>query len=386
MRFICAPDSFKESMTAPVAASAMARGIRSVLPAAEVVELPLADGGEGTAATLAAALGGELVLADCHDALGAPRQAGYGFVSSRRLAVIEVAAACGLEQVPPHRRDPFVTTTYGVGELVLDALERGAGRLIIGLGGSATNDAGAGMLSALGGRLLDASGRELPPGGRALAQLASVDLSGLDPRLAAAEVQIACDVTNPLLGPNGASAVFGPQKGASGEDVVQLDAALSNWADVVEAALDIRVRDVPGAGAAGGLGACLLAFAPHAALVPGVDLAMAAVGLAGELAGADYVFTGEGSFDAQSLGGKVPWGVARLAARAGVPVVVFAGRVADVGELPDGICAAVPICDGPATLEQALANGERNLERAVQMACRLLGTCGAGGRPSRLVP
>jgi len=372
MRIVCAPDSFKESMTAAAAAAAMARGIRSAIPDAEVAELPLGDGGEGTAATLTAALHGRMIRSRCTDALGLPITAEYGWVERDRLAIIEVAAACGLEQVPSSGRDPRVTTTYGVGELVRDALDRGARELIVGLGGSATNDAGAGMLTALGARFLDSEGNELARGGAPLAGLARLNRSNLDPRLAKVRVRIACDVTNPLLGPSGASATFGPQKGADERVVAELDAALRNWAKVIELSLGVRVRDRAGAGAAGGLGAAWLAFAPRAELVPGVELAMEAIGLREELERADVVFTGEGSFDAQTSGGKVPWGVARLAGEMGVPVVVFAGRVAAAAEIPPGVCAAVPIGAGPTTLEDALASGELNLERASHMVSRLL--------------
>lgn len=358
-------------MSAAVAAAAMARGVRAVIPGAEVVELPLADGGEGTAVTLTAALHGHLVRARCTDALGSPITATYGWVEQSRLAIIEAAAACGLEQLPPSARDPRVTTTYGVGQLVRDALDRGARELIIGLGGSATNDAGAGMLTALGARFLDADGNDLARGGAALAGLARINLSRLDPRLATVRVRIACDVTNPLLGPMGASAVFGPQKGADEAAVAELEAALANWAKVVELSVGVRVRDRAGGGAAGGLGAAWLAFAPRAELVPGVQLSMEATGLREQLVAADFVFTGEGSFDAQTAGGKVPWGVAELAGEMGVPVVVFAGRVA-TAELPAGVCAAVAIGAEPGTLEDALTRGEANLERATAMVSRLL--------------
>ncbi len=367
-------------MTAAAAAAAMGRGVRAVLPDADVVELPLADGGEGTVSTLTAALNGQLVAAPCTDALGSPITAEYGWVERRRLAIIEVATACGLERVPRHLRDPRITTTYGVGELVRNALDRGARELIIGLGGSATNDAGAGMLTALGARFRDARGREVEPGGADLARLSRLSLSNLDSRLAGVRVRIASDVVNPLLGPNGATAVFGPQKGADELAVAELDAALGNWARVVELRLGVRVRDRAGAGAAGGLGAAWLAFVPKADIVPGVELAMDATGLGEELSHADFAFTGEGSFDAQTAGGKVPWGVANLADSIGVPVVVFAGRVAEGAELPPGVRAAVPIGDGPASLEEALASGERNLERASQMVCRLLTSAGSSKR------
>ena len=373
MRIVCAPDSFKESMTAPEAAAAMARGVRRVLPGADVVEVPLADGGEGTCATLVAALGGELVEVPCTDALGRPSAGTVGWVAERSLAVLEVASACGLEQVPGHLRDARTTTSYGVGELMAAALGLGARRLVVGLGGSATNDAGTGMLQALGARFLDEQGRELRPGGADLARLARIDDSGLRHDLADVEILLACDVTNPLLGRNGASRVFGPQKGATPEAVEELDGALARWADVVEDARGLAVRDVPGAGAAGGLGAAFLAFT-GARLRPGIEVVMDAVGLAQLLDCADLVLTGEGSMDAQSAAGKVPWGVAQLAREASVPVVVLAGHVDDAIDTdpPPGVSAIVPIVRGVSDLPRALAEGPANLERASALACRLI--------------
>lgn len=399
MRIVCAPDSFKESMTATEAAHAMERGILSVLPDAEVACVPMADGGEGTCATLAEAMEGQLVEVDTTDALGRPARAHLAVVHGERdadatgadpapdatgadpdmtgtdpdMAVIEVAAACGLELVEPHLRDVAGASSAGVADLVRAALDRGVRTLVIGLGGSATNDAGAGMMTGLGARFLDGAGRELPPGGAALADLARVDLSGLDPRIAGLSVRLASDVDNPLLGERGASATFGPQKGAGPEDVARLDRALGQWADVVEGATRRDVRAIPGAGAAGGLGAAFLAFF-DARLEPGADLVMDAVGLDRHLAEADYVFTGEGSLDAQSAAGKVPVRVAERARDAGVPVVLFAGRLdaALEAQPPAGARAAVPIVREVCDLDTALGEGAANLERATALACRLL--------------
>lgn len=377
LRIICAPDSFKESMTAAKAAAAMARGIRRAQPDAECVEVPLADGGEGTCRTVVAALGGELVEVAAHDALGRPITAEFGWVAESALAVVEVATAAGLELIAPAERDVRVASTYGVGEVMRAALDAGARRLLIGLGGTATNDAGVGLFSALGVRFLDSGGELLPFGGAALARLASVDLAGLDPRLSEVRIDLASDVTNPLLGPSGASAVFGPQKGADTAAVAELDAALTRWADVVEASLGVNVRDRAGAGAAGGLGAAFLAFA-RAELVPGVELVGRIVRLAERLAGADYVFTGEGSADSQSLAGKVPHGVAALAASVGVLTVVFAGRV-EPGLSSDDVLAYIPISAAETDLPSALVAGERNLELAAEAFTRHLV---AGGGPS----
>ena len=373
MLIVCAPDSFKESMTAADAAAAMERGIRHVLPEAQVVRLPVADGGEGTCATLAEALDGTMVDVPTTDAVGRPVRATIAHIPAEELAVLEVASACGLELIEPDLRDATVASSRGVGDLVRAALDLGARTLLVGLGGSATNDAGAGMLAQLGARFLDADGAELPDGGAALNRLASVDLSGLDPRLADVDIRVACDVDNPLTGPRGASAVFGPQKGADAAAVDILDSALANWADIVEQDVGRSFRDVPGAGAAGGLGAALLALG-RTTLESGADLVMDAVGLDGHLADADLVFTGEGSLDAQSAAGKVPVKVAQRAAAVGVPAIVFAGRLDPEIEVdpPPGVTAAVPIVRGVTDLPVALAEGPKNLERAVAMVCRLL--------------
>ena len=373
MKFVLAPDSFKESMTAAEAVAAMERGIRSVFPDAVCVAAPMADGGEGTVDALVAALDGTLETIEVQDALGRTVQAGYGYVAAEELAIIEIAAAAGIDLVAVPDRDPRVASSFGVGQLVADALDRGARRFIVGLGGSVTNDGGAGMLRALGARLLDADARELPDGGAALTLLSRIDLAGLDPRLAAATFRIASDVTNPLLGPDGASRVFGPQKGADEAAVAELDAALGRYAAVVEATTGREVATLAGAGAAGGLGAALLAFF-DATMQRGVDVVSEATRLDEAMAGADVVFTGEGSIDAQTLGGKTPLGVAETAARHRIPVIAFAGRVGEGAEVlyEHGFAALVPIVPGSCTLADALAAGAANLQRAVATTCRLL--------------
>jgi len=358
-------------MSARQAAEAMVLGALAALPGADCVPVPLADGGEGTAATLVEAMGGELRSVLVHDALGRPVMGHFGFVAADALGIVEVASACGLELIAPDERDALVASTAGVGELVRASLDAGVRRLLIGLGGSATNDAGVGMLTELGGRFLDAQGSQLAPGGAALLNLESVDVSGLDPRLADTEIQVMCDVRNPLVGLNGASRVFGPQKGASPADVILLDSALARWADVVESGRDL-VRDVPGAGAAGGLGAALLAFTP-ATLRPGIDAVLDAVGFDSLIADADLVLTGEGSVDRQSRAGKVPFGVAARAEAIGVPVVIIAGRVDDsVGPPDGGVVAFVSIVPGPCTLAEALTHGPANLTRTTENVVRLL--------------
>jgi glycerate kinase len=369
---VCAPDSFKESMTALVAAEALAKGVRRVLPDAECRIVPMADGGEGTTQTLVDALGGELVTLPCVDALGRPTAATYGRVPDRELAVIEVAAACGLAGIAPPERDVRRATSRGVGQLLRHALDSGARRLLVGLGGSATNDAGTGMLTELGVRFLDADGADLAPGGAALADLARIDLGGLDPRVAECRIDLACDVDNPLLGARGASHVFGPQKGADAATVLELDAALARWADVVEPSLGRSVRDLAGAGAAGGLGAAFLGFS-DAAPRPGVELVAEAVGLASAVAGADWVFSGEGRIDAQTRHGKVPWGVAAVARSAGVPVVLFGGQVdPSADDLREHVARLVPVSADAPSLADALRRGPVYLARAAEQVAREL--------------
>ena len=329
MRVVIAPDSFKGSLSAVEVAEALARGVRRAWPAAQVELLPVADGGEGWVETLVRATGGRLVTRQVTGPLGEPVEAQYGLFQQdgEEVAVIEMAAASGLTLVPPDRRDPRVTTTRGTGELIRDALDQGARRLLVGIGGSATNDGGAGMAQALGVRFLDEAGAELPPGGAALARLARVDLSGLDPRLAQTEVVVACDVDNPLTGERGAAAVYGPQKGATPEMVQELDAALAHFADVVEGVIGRSFRELPGAGAAGGLGFGLMAFA-GARLQRGIELALETLQADRHFAWASLVITGEGRIDRQTLHGKVPFGVARRAAAFGVPGGGVAGAVA----------------------------------------------------------
>ncbi len=359
-------------MTALAAATHLAEGFRRVVPEAECVCLPMADGGEGFTEAILTSLGGTTVSIECVNAAGRAQKAAFGWIPDQRVAVIEAAAGCGLADLEANERNPLTTSSRGVGLLVKAALDHGARRLVIGLGGSATNDAGAGMMAELGVRFRDAGGGILPPGGAALADLASVDLSELDPRLAACEIELACDVDNPLLGPSGASAVYGPQKGASPSDVTVLDDALARWAEVVETTLDRVVRDQPGAGAAGGLGACFLAFT-RARLVPGAELVAETIKLAENIACADLVLTGEGRVDAQTHHGKTPWAVAGLAHALGKPVVVFGGQIGEFsGPLSQVATALVPIVSGPCTLAEALADGPANLANSAEMVARLL--------------
>ena len=370
MKVVCAPDSFKESMSAAEAAAAMTRGVRSVFPDAQCVEVPMADGGEGTTEALVDALGGEWREVATVDALGRPITARYGLAPDG-LAVIEVAAAVGIGQIAPDERDVMAASSTGIADLVRDALDAGATRLIVGLGGSATTDGGAGLLAGLGAVWLAPDGAQLEPTPDALQALDRVDLSGLDPRLAGVTIDLACDVTNPLLGPSGSAAVFGPQKGASPDQVPVLDGVLGRIADALVAAGAPEVRDRPGAGAAGGLGAAFLALG--AEMRRGVEVVADAAGLDDAVAGADLVLTGEGSIDSQTLSGKTPAGVADVAARHGVPVIAFAGRLGEgVDELiGNGFAAVLSIVTGPGDLPTALREGPTNLERAVATAMRL---------------
>ncbi|PRB82761.1 glycerate kinase [Pseudomonas sp. MYb185] len=364
MKLVIAPDSFKESLSAQQVASAIAQGWQTVYPQADIRLCPMADGGEGTVDAVLAATGGERRELTVRGPLGQPVQAHWGWLEDGQ-AVIEMAAASGLHWVEPTLRDARITTSYGTGELILAALDAGARRIILGIGGSATNDGGAGVLEALGVRLLDGHGRPLAAGGAALANLQRLELDGLDPRLAGVEVLVAADVDNPLCGPRGASHVFGPQKGANPEQVEELDRALGHFADVMAAALGEDVRELPGVGAAGGLGFAAKAVL-GAAFRPGIELVAELSGLAEAVQGADLVITGEGRLDGQSLHGKTPVGVARIAKAAGVPVIALAGSLGEgYQRLYDaGIDAAFSLTPGPLSLEQACRDA------AVELAAR----------------
>ncbi|KIZ50740.1 glycerate kinase [Pseudomonas oryzihabitans] len=372
MKIVIAPDSFKESLSAAGVASALARGLRQALPTAEILECPLGDGGEGTLDAVLAATGGEVREVRVTGPLGEPVTARWGWLAEQRTAFVEMASASGLELVPKARRDVRVATSRGTGELLRAALDAGAERLVLAIGGSATNDGGAGVLQALGVRLLDGQGQALAPGGAALASLASLDLTDLHPRLAAVEVVIAADVDNPLCGPQGASQIFGPQKGASPEQVRELDAALAHFATVTAATLGRDVSEQPGAGAAGGVGFAALAFL-QATFRPGIEVVAELVGLDEALQDADLAVTGEGRLDGQTLRGKTPAGVLRLAQRHGVPVVAVAGSLGEGYDAlyQQGLAAAFSLVPGPLSLEEALAQAEGLLERTARDIGRL---------------
>ncbi|GAK25300.1 glycerate kinase [Serratia liquefaciens] len=362
-KVVIAPDSFKESLSALEVAEAIERGFRQIFPQVQYVKLPMADGGEGTVDSMVAATGGEIVTVAVTGPLGQPVQAFYGLLGEGETAVIEMAAASGLHLAPKAQRDPRMTTSYGTGELILAALERGVKTIILGIGGSATNDGGAGMMQALGARLLDENRQALPPGGAALAQLAYIDLSGVDPRLQQVNITAACDVDNPLCGANGASAVFGPQKGATPEMVTQLDAALRHYGTLLEQATGREIINAPGAGAAGGMGAALLGML-NARLRPGIEIVIETLQLEEALRDADLVITGEGRLDSQSIHGKTPIGVARVAKRFGLPVIGIAGSLSKDYQVvhQHGIDAAFSVLDRVVSLEEALAEAADNLE------------------------
>ncbi len=372
MRVVVAPDSFKGSLDAAAVCAAVEEGVRRARPDAEVLRVPMADGGEGTLDCFLGALGGTEVRLECADPLGRPVRARYGLSGDGRSAVVELAAASGLPLVAEDERDPLRADTSGTGALIADAVRRGAREVLVCLGGSATSDGGTGLLRALGVRFLDAGGRELPPGGGPLARLADIDDSGVPEAVRATRLRVACDVTNPMVGPDGAAAVFGPQKGATPEQVRELDAALGRLADVIAARFGVRVHDLPGAGAAGGACGGLVGVL-GAETAPGGDLVADLVGLDAAVAGADLVITGEGRLDAQSAAGKVVSVVAGRAARAGAPVVALAGAVA--GPLAElharGLTAAFSIADGPRTLAEMTADAGRLLADAAEQAVRL---------------
>jgi glycerate kinase len=373
MRIVVAPDSFKGSLSALGVAEAMERGIHAVFADAEVIKVPIADGGEGTVAALVSATGGRLEQCVVPGPLGDPVTAVWGVLGDGRTAVIEMAAASGLPLVPRHLRDPRITTTAGTGRLVKAALDAGLRKIVIGIGGSATNDVGTGMATELGVRFLDAQGRPLPPGGAALARLARIDLAALDLRLAQTEIMVACDVDNPLTGPRGASAVYGPQKGATPEMVQELDHALGVLAQVATRATGREVADQPGAGAAGGLGAGFLWFS-RAQLRPGVEIVLAATGFEAKVADADLVITGEGRTDAQTAMGKAPVGVAAVAKRHAVPVVCLAGGLIEGADavLAHGIDALASIVPHPMPLEECTEHAAQLIEAAAARVCRLI--------------
>ena len=367
LTFVLAPDSFKESMSAAQACQAMQRGIQNVIPDAHIIHVPMADGGEGTVDALISSLKGQSIACEVTGPLPEQRiQTYWGLVDPGQTAVIEMAEANGIHLLKPSQRNPMLTSTYGTGEMIKQALDLSVKKIIIGLGGSVTNDGGAGMAQALGVRFLNHAGELIQVRGGNLDQIKSIDLSGLDPRLADTEIIVASDVNNPLCGPNGASYIFGPQKGATPEMVNQLDQNLGHFADVVARQIGRDHRHVAGAGAAGGLGFGLMAFTA-ASIRSGVELMIEQVQLSEKIAQADYVLTGEGKIDSQTSLGKTPFGVAQLAKQFNKPVIAFAGLVGEGIEdlFESGFSQIIGINPPDCPLEEALKNAEMNLEKAV---------------------
>ena len=376
MKIVIAPDSFKGSLTAKQVAEAIKTGLQRVLPNADYEMVPMADGGEGTVQSLVDATDGHLVTRQVHNPLNQLSDAYYGILGDGKTAVIEMAQASGIQYVNDETHNPLITTTYGTGELILDALDHGVQKIIMGIGGSATNDGGAGMAQALGAKLLDNDGQELGFGGGALDQLAQIDLSGLDPRVQKTQLLIASDVTNPLTGPDGASAVFGPQKGATPEMVKQLDRNLHHYAEVIKRDLHQDLEKRPGAGAAGGLGTGLMAFT-NSEMAKGIDLVIEFTHLKERAQNADLVFTGEGGIDFQTKFGKTPYGVAR-ATKAVAPhssVIVLAGNVGKGIESlygRDAMDAIFATPEGAKSLDQAIADGPHDIAETAENIARLI--------------
>ena len=376
MKVVTLIDSFKGSITSMEAGEAAARGVRAVYPDAKVDVLPLADGGEGTVQALVTGCRGDLIRTEVTGPLGAHVLAEYGIIFGD-TAVIEMSAAAGITLVPPEQRDPMKTTTYGVGELIKDAISRGVRRFIIGIGGSATNDGGAGMLQALGFDLLDETGAPVEKGARGLEKLHTVCAKNANSLLSACEFRIACDVENPLCGALGCSAIYGPQKGATKDDIPQMDAWLAHYAQLAKTVNPAADPNLPGAGAAGGMGFAFSAFL-GGKLQSGISLVLDAIRAEEYVRSADVVLTGEGRLDGQSAMGKAPVGVAKLAKKHGKPVIVFAGCVTEEASAcnTQGIDAFFPILRGVVTLDEAMntENAKHNLEKTAEQAFRLVRT------------
>lgn len=364
MKIVIAPDSFKESMSGKTACDAIERGLKKVLKDSEFVKVPMADGGEGTTQSLVDATNGTIYSVEVTNPLGEKIQGNLGILGDKETAILEMASASGLELISKERRDPMITTTYGTGELIKKALDLNVKTILIGIGGSATNDGGAGMVQALGGKLLDKYGNQIGFGGGELSKLDKIDLSQLDERLKNVKIIVACDVENPLTGPKGAAHIFGRQKGANDETILILDNNLKHFAEMIRKDLKIDVENIAGAGAAGGLGAGLMAFL-SAELRRGIDIVIEYSKLEEKLSGATFVITGEGSIDGQTRFGKTPYGVAQAAKKQDIPVIALAGNVGeDIDILYDyGFDSIFSILPGVQTLETALKNGEKNLER-----------------------
>lgn len=373
MKIVVAPDSFKESLTALQVADAIEQGLKKALPKAGIIKVPMADGGEGTVQSLVDATGGKIIEKRVTGPLGKPVKSFFGLLGDGKTAVIEMAAASGIHLVPPKERNPLKTTTFGTGELMLAALDKGVEKIIIGIGGSATNDGGMGMAKALGVQFFNQEGAELGEGGGELVKLSKIDQSQMDQRIGQVQIEVACDVDNPLTGERGATNVFAEQKGATTEMKEILESGLKNYAQMIENDVGTAVDHIPGAGAAGGLGAGLLAFA-NAELKSGVDIVIDAVRLRDQMKEADFVITGEGKIDGQTIYGKTPIGVAKVAKEEGVPVIAIAGHLANDADVTydHGIDALFSVIPRVMELEDALQHAATNVEKAAQNIGALL--------------
>ena len=373
MKIVIAPDSFKGSLTAAEAAEAIETGFRAVYPDAEYVKVPMADGGEGTVQSLVDATSGTIITQLVSGPMGDMVAGFFGILGDRQTAVIEMAAASGIHWVRPKERDVFLASSFGTGQLINAALDRGCDKLIVGLGGSATNDGGMGMMKALGAQFLDQEGVQLTADVRALLQLERIDLRHLDPRLDKTEIVVACDVDNPLCGENGASMVFGPQKGATEEDIAVLDQALTRYGDILSANAGRDIASEPGAGAAGGMGAAFIGLI-DAVLKPGVDIVIEIVDLANSLVDANLVITGEGRIDNQTIHGKTPTGVAKVAKSCNLPVICITGSVEDGADFTHqlGIDEIYSVTEGDYDLTEVLIEAEHKLTQAAQKIAKSL--------------
>ena len=373
MKIVVAPQAFKGSLSATEVGYSMIQGIQNVIQDAKNILVPVADGGDGTLETLVESSKGKIKSIAVTGPLGKSQDANWGALGNNKTAIIEMARSSGLALVPPKNLNPLIATTYGLGEVILDALNQGYRDFIIGIGGSATNDAGAGMAQALGIRLLDSKGKELDFGGASLSKLSSIDMDGIDERIKKSNFSIACDVNNPLTGPEGASAIYGPQKGATPQMVITLDKALTNFASVAEKDLGVKIDKVEGAGAAGGLGGGLIAFL-NGNLRKGVDIVLDFVELDKALVNANLVITGEGQLDFQTIYNKAPIGVAKRAKKLDIPVIAISGSLGKNFSVVHnhGIDAASPITSKPMTLEEACKNAPELISSATEQALRYM--------------
>lgn len=375
MNIVVAPDSFKECLSSKKVANAISRGILKVMPNAEVFEIPISDGGEGLLETILSNTEGRLVSIEVMNPVSSPIKAIYGFLNDNKTAIIEMATASGLELITEEEKNPLVTTTYGTGQLIKDALDKGCTKIIIGIGGSATNDGGVGLVKALGGKFLNSKGEELTEGGGTLDQLHRIDISNLDKRISDCEILVACDVSNPLTGQNGASWVYGKQKGGADRDLELLDKNLSHYATIIKRDLGLDISEVPGSGAAGGTGAALMAFL-KADLVNGIELILKTIEIEKYIEKADLVLTGEGKIDEQTLNGKTIMGIAAMAKKHNVPVIVLTGKVGERIEAiyKMGVCGIFSILNQPMKLSEAISGAASLIEECTMNIMRTIQT------------